>query len=260
MENKYSAEGWDKYYMQEEIISVKPKVGFFASYDIFLCDSILEKYLPFNKGKKENIKICEIGSGDARLLKKISDNFNYQPFGIEYASEPIPQAKARGVQVIKSDLFDEAMLTQYEEHFDVIYSYGFIEHILPPEKAIEAHLRLLKKGGYLVLQIPRFKKFNWLKARIFRPEILPLHNLEIMEAEVLSSLVDKNQVQELFCRNYGTLKLRIPMSHKNIRHYILKAVCWLEYILNPLFRLAFKDKGFETRMFSPAVIFIGKKK
>lgn len=259
MKNKYSIDVWNKYYAEERKIHIKPKQGFFSSYDIFLCDSILTKYLPFNKRGRERIKICEIGCGDGKLLKKIAGNFNYQPFGIEYSAEAIKKTQKTGINVIKEDVFSKDLLNKYKGYFDIVYSYGFIEHIFPPEKAVEVHLRLLKKGGYFFIQIPRLKGFNYLKAKIFRPDLLPLHNLKIMEEEALGLLCKKENVEELFCKNYGTFKLRIPLAQKNVRWYILKAICGLEYLLNPINRLIFKDKGFETRLFSPCVMFIGRK-
>ncbi len=261
MENRYSQEVWEDYYKNEKKIHIKPKDtggGFFQSYDLYLCDAIFEKYLPVNAGKKEGMKICEIGFGDGKLLKKIADRFNYDPYGIEYSKEAV-QTATKEVHGILGDIFDENLSNQYHEKFDVVFSYGFIEHIIPPEKAVQAHLKLVKKGGILVLQIPRFKKFNWLKAKLFRPDLLPLHNLTIMEQEVLQELGKKEGLQEIFCSNYGTLKLRLPMAKKDGWYYALKAICLLEYILNPLLRLLFGKKGFETRLFSPAVMYIGKK-
>lgn len=258
MENRYSQDVWEDYYKNEKKIHIKPKGGFFQSYDLFLCDSILAKYLPYNNGEKKDMKICEIGFGDGKLLKKIADRFNYQPHGIEYSKEAVKMAE-KGVQGILGDIFDGSLSNQYREAFDIVFSYGFIEHIIPPEKAIQAHLKILKRGGILILQIPRFKKFNWLKARVFRPDLLPLHNLTIMEQEVISALCKKEGIEELFCKNYGTLKLRLPLAKKNIRWYVLKCICSFEYILNPLFRILFGDKGFETKLFSPAIMFIGKK-
>lgn len=260
MENKYSVDVWNEYHKKERKIHIKPKGGFFISYDIFLCDTILSKYLPSNKENREKIKICEIGCGDGKLLKKIADDFNYQPFGIEYSAEAIKKAEKTGVKVIKGNVFSKDLLNKYKEYFDIVYSYGFIEHIIPPEKAVEAHLQLLKKGGYFFVQIPRLKGFNYLKAKIFRPDLLPLHNLKIMEEEALGLLCKKENVEELFCKNYGTFKLRLPLAQKNIRWYVLKVICGLEYFLNPICRLIFKDKGFETRLFSPCVMFIGRKK
>lgn len=258
MENKYSIKMWEDYYSRERKIHIKPKSGFFVSYDIFLCDSILNKHLPFSKDK-EKLKVCEIGCGDGKLLKKIADHFNYEPFGIEYSSEAAKQAKEKGIEIFQGDAFDRNLLEKYKESFDVVYSYGFVEHIFPPEKALAAHLFLLKKGGYFFIQIPRLKGFNRLKAKIFRPDLLPLHNLKIMEEEALRALCKKNNVEELYCKNYGTIKLRIPMPKRNIRYYLLKAICALEYFLNPMCRILFRERGFETKLFSPCVIFIGRK-
>ncbi len=259
MKNKYSLDFWNKYYKEERKIQIKPKGGFFNSYDIFLCDKILEKYLPFNKGNKEQIKICEIGSGDGKLLKKIADKFNYKPFGIEYALKSTKQAEEIGINVIEKDVFDSAILEKYKEYFDVVYSYGFAEHIMPPEKAVEVHLHLLKKGGYFFIQIPRLKGFNYFKVKLFNPDLILLHNLNLMEGEALESACAQKGVQKLFCSNYGTFKLRIHLTKKGVRWHVLKAICGLEYFLNPLLRLIFKDKGFETRLFSPCVMFIGRK-
>ncbi len=258
MENKYPLDAWEDYYKNEKKIHLMPKVGFFQPYDIFLCDSIMAKYLPHNNNNKNSMKICEIGFGDGKLLKKIADRFNYEPYGIEYSKEAV-QTAVKGVHGILGDIFDENLASQYKEKFDIVFSYGFIEHIIPPEKAIQAHLNVLKRGGLLVLQIPRFKKFNWLKAKLFRPDLLPLHNLAIMEQEVLSNLGLKAGLQEVFCKNYGTLKLRFPMAKKDGWYYALKIICLLEYVFNPLLRTFFKNKGFETRLFSPAVMYIGRK-
>lgn len=259
MKNKYQVAMWDQYYAGERRIHIKPKSGLFASYDIFLCDRILDQYLPVNRGSRAKLKICEIGCGDGKLLKKIAANFNYEPFGIDYSKEAIKQTKKIGIKTIQGNIFNKDLLERYKERFDIVYSYGFVEHITPPQEAVKAHLHLLKEGGYFFIQIPRLKGFNYLKAKIFRPDILPLHNLKIMEQNALKSVCEMEGIEELFCKNYGTFKLRIPLEQKGGRWYILKAICALEYFLNPLCRLALGEKGFETKWFSPGVIFIGRK-
>ena len=261
IKNKYRVKDWDDYYITEKNIHIPPKKGFFVSYDIFLCDSILESYLPKHKNGLENApKICEIGCGDGKLVSKLAKKFGYKPFGIEYSKPAINQAKKLGVNIIEGNVFDKALLDKYSNFFDIVYSYGFIEHIKPPEKVVDTHLSLLKPGGYFFIQMPRLKGFNYQRIKFFRPDLLSLHNLEIMEAEKLRALCKRSNVKELFCRNYGTFKLRVPMNRKNSKYYLLKFACLSEYILNPIFRLLFDRRGFETKLFSPAVIFIGKKK
>jgi len=257
--NTYKLKEWDEYYGKERKIHIQPKKGFFASYDLHLCNVILQKFLPSPKKNIKRLTICEIGSGDGKLIKDIADKFGYKPYGIEYSTVGAQMANKNGVETIVADAFDPKIKKKYKNYFDIVLSYGFIEHILPPEKAIQLHLDLVKKGGYIVIQLPRFKGYNYWKARIFRPDLLPLHNLGIMDEERIHTLMKKFKIRELVCKNYGTLKLRLPMEKKNIRYYLLKGICILEYVFNPLFRIIFGDKGFETKLFSPAILFIGQK-
>jgi len=260
IKNKYELKDWDKYYDTERKIHIKPKRGFFSFYDIFLCDSILEKYLPkYNDNPNQRPRICEIGSGDGRLVKKIAHLLGYNPFGIEYSKSGARAAQLEGVETVIGDAFDKNLLEKYFETFDIVFSYGFIEHIYPPQKAVNIHLSMLKKGGYFFIQIPRLRGFNYWKAKIFRPDLLPLHNLKLMEEEAMREACQREDVEEIFCRKYGTLKLRVPTEYKNIRWYIIKLLSLVELTLSPALRLMFGRRGFETKLFSPSVIFIGRK-
>ncbi len=256
--NTFKQTEWDDYFLHERKIHIMPKAGLFTSYDIYLCDNLIQKYIP--KFQNQKAKICEIGSGDGKLLKKLAVMLGCRPYGVEYSKEAAKESIKNGVRTIVKDAFDKNFLKKYRNYFDVVYSYGFLEHILPPEKAVKIHYQILKPRGYVIIQIPRFKGFNLLKAMILRPEIIPFHNLNIMNEDLLKKLCRSGNIETLFCKNYGTFKFRFPMDKKNIRYYLLKMVCLLEYITNPLMRALLKDKGFETDFFSPAVIFIGKKK
>ncbi|MFA6973573.1 MAG: class I SAM-dependent methyltransferase [Parcubacteria group bacterium] len=260
IKNKYEQKDWDKYYFDERKAHIKPKSGFFLFYDIYLCDSIIKKYIPkYNGSDIQQPKICEIGSGDGKLVKKMATLLNHKPFGIEYSEEGVKIAQKEGVETILGDAFDKSLLEKYHESFDVVYSYGFVEHIIPPQKAVDIHLSLLKKGGYFFVQIPRLKGFNHLKFKLFRPDLLALHNLKIMEQEELENVCKRDDIEEIFCKNYGTFKMRLPVAQKNIFWYVFKFISKLEYIISPLFRIIFGQSGFETRLFSPSVIFIGRK-
>ena len=183
----------------------------------------------------------------------------YKPEGIEYSKEAAKIAEKNGVKTIIGDAFDPKLVKRYKNHFDAIFSYGFIEHIIPPEKAIKLHLNLLKPGGYFVIQIPRFKGFNYLRMKFFRPDLIRNHNLDIMNEDILEKLCKVKGVKKIYCGNYGTFKLRIPMDKKGFKYYLLKLICYLDYAVNPILRILFSDKGFESYTFSPSVMFIGQK-
>lgn len=261
VKNLHKLQDWENYYSDNIPLQVKLKAGLFTSYDIFLCDSILEKYIPrYNGQLKSQPTICEIGSGNGKLVKKIAELLGYKPYGIEYSKEAAEISKKNGVDVFVGDAFDKKVANKFKNRFDAVFSYGFVEHIIPPEKAIKLHLSLVKPGGYFIIQIPRFKGFNFLRLKFFRPDLLKNHNLDIMNEDVLEKLCRLPNVKKIYCRNYGTFKLRLPMDKKNFKYYLLKGICSLDYILNPMLRLLFGSKGFETNFFSPSVMFIGKRK
>lgn len=260
VKNLYKQQKWGGFYSNQKLVESKPHHGLFTSYDIFQCDSFIQKYLPINHSKTKNKpKICEIGSGNGKLVKKFADMLGYKPYGIEYREEESKIARQNGVTILVKDAFDKSVMDKYKNYFDVVFSYGFIEHILPPQKAIKLHIDLVKPGGYFVIQIPRFKGFNLWKLKFFRPDYVAAHNLTIMNSDILEKLCAFPNTEKLLCTNYGTLKLRIPMEEKNIKYYLLKFICSLDFILNPLFRVLFRERGFETNTFSPCVIYIGRR-
>lgn len=260
IKNLHELQDWENYYSDNIPLQTKINAGVFTSYDIYLCDSLINKYIPKYRGsKKTQPTICEIGSGDGKLVKKFAGIIGYKPYGIEYSKEAAKISKKNGIDVFAGDAFDKKVVNKFRNHFDTIFSYGFVEHIIPPEKAIKLHLDLIKTGGYFIVQIPRLKGFNLLRFKFFRPDLLKNHNLNIMNADVLKKLCSLPNVKKIYCGNYGTFKLRLPMDRKNFKYHLLKCICNLDYILNPMFRLLFGNKGFETSFFSPSVMFIGQK-
>lgn len=261
VKNLHGLDYWEGYYKNHPPLQVKLKSGIFTSYDIYLCDYLIKKYLPKYLGpvNKQPV-ICEIGSGDGLLIKKIANLVNYKPYGIEYSKSAVKKAKKNGVEAYPADAFDPTVKKKFKNKFDAVFSYGFIEHILPVEKAINLHLDLVKPGGYVIIQIPRFRGFNFWRLKLFRPDLIENHNLTIMNGKTLERICKNPQLKKIYCKNYGTFKLRLPMDKKNTKYYVLKTICMLDYILNPAFRIFFGNKGFETYLFSPSVMYIGQKK
>ncbi len=143
--NKYAKKEWDDYYETEKKLHIKvKKYGLFRAYDIYLFQEILKRYIPYDPARR----IVEIGSGDGKLLKEISRLIGGNVTGIEYSEPAARIAELNGVSTIVEDAFSAVLRNRCREQFDVVYSYGFVEHIIPPRKAIDIHLDLVKKGGY----------------------------------------------------------------------------------------------------------------
>jgi SAM-dependent methyltransferase len=71
--------------------------------------------------------------------------------------------------------------------FDVVYSFGVIEHFDDPRPMVQKHFDLLRPGGTAIITVPHFGAgYGWLARRLDRKNY-DIHNISIMsEAGMLA--------------------------------------------------------------------------
>jgi 2-polyprenyl-3-methyl-5-hydroxy-6-metoxy-1,4-benzoquinol methylase len=176
----------------------------------------IEKYLAINKKldllfkqflEKGNKKVLEIGCAKAKKLIYFAKEFDYEVYGVDYSEKGVKIAKEnlRIAGVKGTILCEDIFQTTFEkESFDIVYSMGLIEHFENPSRIIDAHIKLLKRGGTLIITIPNFKEtfmtrgdthehennkvfsyqslyFALLKILGKEKRLLETHNLDIMD-------------------------------------------------------------------------------
>ncbi len=245
---------------------LKRKLGdYWHDYSDYLeWNSLYPTHLP----KTQGLKIIEIGSAPGTNLVRLNKTFGYEPYGVEYAEAGADLNRSVFAQnglnpnhIIRADAFSEEFLTRYEGHFDLVVSRGFIEHFTEMEKVIDAHLRLLKPGGKLIVTIPRLTGAPNLLFRIFNPELLPMHNLNIMSRKTFGSLFQRPELTEQVCAYYGTFKVSVcgtAQAH-GAKAAAMNSLMNFQLLLNMLFRAVFGKRGAESYLFSPYLIYIGTK-
>ena len=232
--------------------------------DYLLWDCIYKKYLPNSKG----LKILEIGSAPGNNLVRFNREFGFIPYGVEYTengSELNRQAFIAGGinpdNVVCADFFNEEFLNKYNNFFDIVISYGFIEHFDTPEQVINKHIGLLANGGYLIVVIPNFSGLNYFFAKLFNPAILPLHNLKIMKKNIFCALFSDKTLTPLICNYYGMFSFDLfDSGKKGFSHFLLGICKNIQCLVNLFLRIFFKDRPLENGWFSPFMIYIGVKK
>lgn len=245
---------------------LKRKLGdYWNDYSDYLeWNSLYPEHLP----KTQGLKIIEIGSAPGTNLVRLNKTLGYEPYGVEYAEAGADLNRSVFMQnglnpnhVIRADFFSEEFLARYEGQFDLVVSRGFIEHFTEMEKVIDAHLRLLKPGGTLIVTIPRLTGVPNLLFRIFNPELLPMHNLNIMNRKAFSSLFERKELKRQLCDYYGTFKVSVcgTAQATGVKASAMNALMNFQLLLNMLFRAAFGKQGAESYLFSPYLIYIGMK-
>lgn len=163
-------------------------------------------------------RFLEIGSAPGYNGLDFQRNYGLEPYGLEY-SEPRAMAQRKLYRqhqlpeewVIQGDFFDDRLLSPLRESFDVVASFGFIEHFEHPAQVIARHLEYLRPGGVLLVGVPNLgvgSVNGWL-ARRFNPAVYALHNIETCTAAGFRRLYPPPGCDPVFCGPLGGVHLEV---------------------------------------------------
>lgn len=219
-------------------------------------DGILKKYLPKNSG----FKFLEIGCSPGRWLIYFNKEFSYQTTGVEYTEIGAKLSKKNltasniAGQILNEDIFKTSLM---KENFDIVFSYGFLEHFQDSENVIKTHWNLIKKGGYMILIIPNFKNsINYMIQRLIDKDNVKKHKL--ISAKKLKEYFNNSTTDGkiLFSGYVGTYYPWVINISKlyGIKYKIFDF--FARYSQAVIRRLKIKK---ETKFFSPYAMLIAKK-
>lgn len=231
--------------------------------DYLLWDVLYKRHMPTQPG----LSVLEVGSAPGDHLVRLNKLYGFDPYGIEYSDVGIEINRqvfaASGItpdNVICADFLSSEVREKYRGQFDIVLSRGFIEHFTDARAVVRRHVDLLADGGYLLISVPNLNGLNYALGQFFHKELIPLHNLHIMQKPAFMKLFDGLGVTPLFCDYYGTFNFGLFNTGQSRTLTLLLGFCLkLQWALNIVLRLLFKDRGAESRAFSPALIFIGVK-
>jgi len=143
-------------------------------------------------------------------------------------------------------------LKTYYEKYDIVCSFGFIEHFLNYEEVFWDHIKLLKNNGILIIQFPNFRGLvQYSLHKFFDLDNLNNHVIDAMNVEFYEKSIQKN-FEILFSGYYGNFDFWIDdFKKKNGR------------VKNKLLSFLFKTKKYwnklpNTSIYSPYGIIIAK--
>jgi SAM-dependent methyltransferase len=218
---------------------------------------ILERYLPVN-----SVFTCaEIGAYPGAYLCYLSKRFQYQPTAIDFrddidhVSQLFEFNGVNGLTVINSDFFEVKNL-----QFDVVASFGFVEHFKNYQKVIKRHVEITKPGGYLIISVPHFWGMQGILRKMFFKkeaveEIYRTHNLQIMHLNVLIKALKNLEVDILFANYAMGGDFWVPYNSPKVK----SSYRGLLYFYNKMNELFFKKLP-SSCLYSPVILTISKTK
>jgi len=140
-------------------------------------DDLFMRHLPMGN----QIRSLELGCCPGQYLWYFHARFGHQVTGIDYLKkgchETVQRCNASGVnaEVVNADIFDFQCDAKHQP-WDVVASFGLVEHFTDIVPCLQAHIRLTKPGGLILISIPNHAGLNGRLLRTVSPSLYQIHN------------------------------------------------------------------------------------
>jgi len=239
---------WEAFWSREAPADVIPDKTF---------DPVLWRLLP-----RGHLDAVEIGCFPGTYMAYLGQRFGYRVSGIDFLPDleriraPLERA---GVEV--DTLFGADFLSfESDRRWDVVASFGFIEHFEDVEGVLDAHLRLLRPGGHLVIQVPHFGGLHRLLRRALEPELLASHNLEAMRPRSYARWLEDRGLEILYCDYFRTFDFWLSSSAPILEERFAprhRAIMWATVAARALLRST-RLEHVPNRWLSPFVLVVAR--
>jgi SAM-dependent methyltransferase len=153
--------------------------------------------------------------------------------------------KEGDIKVIESDLFTYQPVDKY----DMVLSFGLIEHFKDTKAIIETHLPFLKTGGTLFITLPNFKSINGWVQRKFDLENYNKHYIECMDPDLLANYCKQLGLTEVESYYHG--KFSMWLENKGTQSALAKAFVKSLWFAG---KVLTKIAPFESKALSPYIV------
>lgn len=124
-------------------------------------------------------RLIEIGCGGSRWLPYFHRAFGYDVSGIDYtvagirlSQSILDKAEVNG-RIVQGDLFEPPQ--DWVEQFNVVVSFGLVEHFENTSQVVSACARYLRPGGQMITVVPTMRGLYGLAYRLLRPSVYRKH-------------------------------------------------------------------------------------
>ena len=153
--------------------------------------------------------------------------------------------KPDDIKVIEADLFDY----QPQILYDLVLSFGLIEHFNDTKSIIETHLQFLTPGGTLFITLPNFKGVNGWIQRKFDRSNYDKHNISCMEPRSLVEYCRQSGLKEVQSYYHGRFSVWLENRSEQGK--------WIRSLVKTIWfagKMATKIFPFESKALSPYIV------
>jgi 2-polyprenyl-3-methyl-5-hydroxy-6-metoxy-1,4-benzoquinol methylase len=173
------------------------------------------------------IALLEIGFAPGKLLSWTASVLSTQVSGLDYSPTGIRTANELFKSLdLDGDLrCEDVFNTTFKSgSFDLVCSFGLIEHFDDPREIVRRHVNLAKPGGVILIAVPNYAGVYGRLQKIFDRQNLDLHNLNIMTPEAIAKLAPLEAVKEVEAFKYGRLSPWLISFEKRYPRFISRSL------------------------------------
>ncbi len=149
----------------------------------------------------------EVGCYPGSFLAYLCKTFDYEANGIDttpFVVTRLPEfLRSCGIQIgelVQGDFLEH----RFNRRYDVVCSFGFLEHFTDYPMIIRKHAEIVNDGGTLILTCPNFTGAQHLLRGLLDPEDLQRHVLRSMDFKAWTSILSDARMNILFQGYYQT--------------------------------------------------------
>ncbi|MBM4273387.1 MAG: class I SAM-dependent methyltransferase [Deltaproteobacteria bacterium] len=173
------------------------------------------------------VDFLEIGCYPGRFLYYFAREFGYRVSGLDFLPETAElsdRLAEKGVQarVYVGDFFH----FEPEQRYDVVFSYGFVEHFTAWQEVLDRQLALLKPGGTLVIELPNFRYGQYWLRKLLDPSFAEGHVLEVMDPHLWGRALTRRGLELQYCDYFETFQIWIGPAARAAKGKGFMKKCW----------------------------------
>lgn len=219
---------------------------------------LLKKYL-----KKDPQKTCiEIGAFPGTILGYFAKEYHYQPTALDFLQDlnliraNMQYNGINNCEIIQADFTEWVPAKLY----DVVCSFGFIEHFECYTEIIKKHYDILKPGGLMIITVPVLHGLQlWIRQLLYKKKhyrkIIKSHNTKIMRLRELKRVVfGLLEAEKLEARYYRGMTIWFKMDQVTTRTWLIPLYKGLKFVEKVISLL-----NISHALISPEIIIIARK-
>lgn len=172
-------------------------------------------------------RYIEIGCAPGKMLAWVAGVLKAEATGLDYSEPGIAKCRALFDALgLKVNLHHDDFFKHHlpPASFDVVTSFGVIEHFDDPRPVVQRHLDLVKPCGVALIVVPNYGGLYGSLQRWCDSPNLALHNLEIMNPCALTALVDSPDVEAVRAYPFGSISPWLISFDKRLPGFAAKLV------------------------------------